>query len=94
MLWAIDQQQVSSALGVLSICSWLTAQSPQLYENYRLGECLIPLIQVIIGFIRKQKTGDVLSLLILWGWGRREGTSLYDSMLIMFLFALQEVLKD
>ncbi|GAA6008934.1 hypothetical protein JCM10207_004032 [Rhodosporidiobolus poonsookiae] len=31
----MDQQGISNALGVLSIVTWLGAQSPQIYENYR-----------------------------------------------------------
>ncbi|GAA6020085.1 hypothetical protein JCM11491_006390 [Sporobolomyces phaffii] len=48
-----DQATLSSTLGALSIVTWLGAQSPQLYENYKNGSV----------------EGLALPFLISWFWG-------------------------
>lgn len=39
MLSSVDWGTVSSSLGVLSIVTWLFAQSPQVYLNFKNGSC-------------------------------------------------------
>jgi hypothetical protein len=35
--WALDRGALSTYLGLASIVTWLGAQSPQIYENFKRG---------------------------------------------------------
>lgn len=35
--WALDRAATSTYLGLASIVTWLGAQSPQIYENFKRG---------------------------------------------------------